>query len=60
MSLVIVTKHTNVHVQVIDIPKHCAEDTVLVASNASGEKKTIPIAGGTSIAIHTPGLHYNR
>ena len=46
--------------QVIDIPKISAEDTVLVASNASGDKTTIPVPRGAYIAIHTPGLHYNR
>ena len=46
--------------QVVTIPKYSAEDTVLVTTNASGEKLTVPVPRGTSIVLHTPGLHYNR
>jgi cytochrome P450 len=45
---------------VTGIPKKSAEDTVLVTSNAAGEKKHIPVPKGTNIVISTPGLHYNR
>lgn len=42
------------------IPKSVAEDTTLTVGNSSGEKTTIILPHGSSISIHTPGLHYNR
>lgn len=42
------------------IPKQSAEDTSIVVGNASGVRVAIPCPKGTRIAIHTPGLHYNR
>lgn len=47
-------------IKVTGIPKRSAEDTVLVASNAAGEKTTIPVPKGTNLVIDAPGLHYNR
>ena len=46
--------------QVNTIPKKCAEDTTLTTTNAAGEKVVIPVAKGSGITLHTPGLHYNR
>ena len=46
--------------QVAAIPKYAAEDTVLQTRTTSGEPVQIPIPKGTQIAMHTPGLHYNR
>jgi hypothetical protein len=46
--------------QAIIIPKYSAEDTTLVTTNAFGEKLSVPVPQGTSIVLHTPGLHYNR
>jgi hypothetical protein len=40
--------------------KVAAEDTSLVTSNIRGEKCTVPIPEGVNIAVHIPGLHYNR
>jgi len=42
------------------IPKTTAEDTTLTVSNAHGGKTTFPVASGTDIYVHLPGLHYNR
>lgn len=42
------------------IPKYSAEDTVLTAANASGERVPVPVPKGMEVYIHTPGLHYNR
>ncbi|KAF9465029.1 cytochrome P450 [Collybia nuda] len=44
---------------VTGIPKESAEDTSLMATNAQGEKKAVPIPTGTNIVIDVPGLHYN-
>ncbi|PPQ93732.1 hypothetical protein CVT25_013072 [Psilocybe cyanescens] len=44
---------------VVNIPKVSAEDTVLTVGNIHGEKRTVPIAKGTRVAINTPGLHFN-
>ncbi|KDR79851.1 hypothetical protein GALMADRAFT_265094 [Galerina marginata CBS 339.88] len=44
---------------VVNIPKLSAEDTVLTAGNADGEKKTVPIPKGTRIVLNSTGLHYN-
>ncbi|KII87602.1 hypothetical protein PLICRDRAFT_54684 [Plicaturopsis crispa FD-325 SS-3] len=44
---------------VTGIPKQSAEDTVLTASNASGQTKQVPVPQGTGIVINTAGLHYN-
>ncbi|KZT71521.1 cytochrome P450 [Daedalea quercina L-15889] len=41
------------------IPKHAAEDSVLVTQNMAGEKLTVPCPKGTALLFHTPGLHYN-
>ncbi|KAL0062629.1 hypothetical protein AAF712_010466 [Marasmius tenuissimus] len=41
------------------IPKVSAEDTILVAENAAGETKAVPIPQGTSITLSVSGLHYN-
>ncbi|KAK1218093.1 hypothetical protein PQX77_019252 [Marasmius sp. AFHP31] len=43
----------------IIIPKVSAEDTTLVAENAAGETKVVPIPQGTGIIISVPALHYN-
>lgn len=42
------------------IPKSVAEDTTLTISNNAGEKTTLVLPQGSSISMHTPGLHYNR
>lgn len=42
------------------IPKQSAEDTTIVVGNNSGGMVAIPCPKGTSIALDTPGLHYNR
>jgi cytochrome P450 len=42
------------------MPKYSAEDTVLTASNAQGDKQIIPVPKGSNVLVHTPGLHYNR
>ena len=42
------------------IPKSVAEDTTLTISNSAGQKTTLILPQGSSISIHTPGLHYNR
>lgn len=41
------------------IPKISAEDTVLIATSATGERATIPVPKGASIFLDVPGLHYN-
>lgn len=41
------------------IPKISAEDTVLIATSATGERATIPVPKGASIILDVPGLHYN-
>ncbi|KAJ8086003.1 hypothetical protein PM082_004822 [Marasmius tenuissimus] len=41
------------------IPKMSAEDTTLVAENAVGETKVVPVPQGTSISLSVVGLHYN-
>nr|BAL05166.1 cytochrome P450 [Phanerodontia chrysosporium] len=41
------------------IPKSVAEDTAITITNADGERTTVPMPRGSSISIHTPGLHYN-
>jgi hypothetical protein len=46
--------------QAMGIPKVAAEDTSIVASNARGEKKAIPIPKGTTLFIDIAGTHYNR
>ncbi|EKM58127.1 uncharacterized protein PHACADRAFT_58785, partial [Phanerochaete carnosa HHB-10118-sp] len=41
------------------IPKSVAEDTAITITNAAGARTTIPMPKGSSISLHTPGLHYN-
>ncbi|KAK1230974.1 hypothetical protein PQX77_005906, partial [Marasmius sp. AFHP31] len=41
------------------IPKVSAEDTTLVAENAAGETRVVPIPQGTSVTLSVSGLHYN-
>ncbi|KAI0703435.1 cytochrome P450 [Cytidiella melzeri] len=41
------------------IPKSVAEDTTLTITNATGERTTLIMPQGSSISMHTPGLHYN-
>ncbi|KAF9263883.1 cytochrome P450 [Marasmius fiardii PR-910] len=41
------------------IPKMSAEDTTLVAENAKGETKIVPIPRGTAVTINVVALHYN-
>ncbi|KIP01299.1 hypothetical protein PHLGIDRAFT_507626 [Phlebiopsis gigantea 11061_1 CR5-6] len=41
------------------IPKSVAEDTSITITNANGQRTTVPMPKGSSISIHTPGLHYN-
>lgn len=45
---------------VIGIPKKCTQDTVLSTTNAAGETLTYPVPQGTSLVIHTVGMHHNR
>ncbi|KAK0466747.1 cytochrome P450 [Desarmillaria tabescens] len=44
---------------VTGIPKISAEDTVLIATSATGEHATIPVPKGASVFLDVPGLHYN-
>jgi len=44
---------------VTNIPKIVAEDTTLTVGNAGGGKTTFPVAAGTEISLHVPGLHNN-
>jgi hypothetical protein len=46
--------------KVTNIPKIAAEDTTVTVSNSSGGKTTFPVAAGTEINLHVPGLHNNR
>jgi hypothetical protein len=48
------------YAQVPAIPKIAAEDTQLTVGNADDEVSTFPIPKGTTVMIHTTGLHYNR
>ncbi|PPQ79020.1 hypothetical protein CVT25_002329 [Psilocybe cyanescens] len=41
------------------IPKISVEDTSLVATNANGDKITVPVPKGTDVNILSAGLHYN-
>lgn len=41
------------------IPKVSATDTTIVVGNEAGERVVVPIAKGTLVDIHVPGLHYN-
>ncbi|GJE85498.1 cytochrome P450 [Phanerochaete sordida] len=41
------------------IPKSVAEDTAITITNAAGARTTVPMPKGSSISLHTPGLHYN-
>ena len=42
------------------IAKVAATDTTLTTTNAAGERVTVPIPKGSGIALHVPGLHFNR
>ncbi|KAL0575905.1 hypothetical protein V5O48_006078 [Marasmius crinis-equi] len=44
---------------VCGVPKVSAEDTTLVAENASGETKVVPVPAGSPITLSVVGLHYN-
>jgi len=44
---------------VIGIPKECTQDTALSTTNAAGETLTYPVPQGTSLVIHTVGMHHN-
>ena len=46
--------------KVVNVPKMAAEDTTLTVSNTDGGKTTFPVAAGTEVNLHVPGLHYNR
>ena len=46
--------------QAIGVPKYCAEDLMIKATNAAGGMKMIPVFKGTHVIIHVAGLHYNR
>ncbi|KAI0703434.1 cytochrome P450 [Cytidiella melzeri] len=41
------------------VPKVAAEDSVLYATNASGQKVPVVVPKGADILFHVPGLHYN-
>ncbi|KAI5119153.1 hypothetical protein M0805_005232 [Coniferiporia weirii] len=41
------------------IPKKSSEDTTLFTLNTKGEKIAVPVPKGSTITLHTPGLHYN-
>ena len=42
------------------VPKVSPEDTVITATNAAGERKTIPVPKGTYVVLDTPAVHHNR
>uniref|UniRef100_A0A8H7XL65 Cytochrome P450 n=1 Tax=Psilocybe cubensis TaxID=181762 RepID=A0A8H7XL65_PSICU len=41
------------------VPKISSEDTVLTVGNIHGQKRVVPVAKGTRVIVHIPGLHYN-